>query len=1522
MRWCILISVTLVGLLIFTSFSTYSLAHNDQIKLNNDDFEFKSSQLTGNPRQAISGFFTENYGQWNSEITFKANTRFGQIALGIGCVYYNVIENKPSNNFLDQIIRDKELLNNNPKNEKISGCVLKLNFDNSLAVKPIGIEPMKHKNNYFIGNDPSKWSSDVLNYRKVIYYNLWNNIDLVYYFNDQGLKYEFILYPGASPNDIRITVDGHSSLSIQNNELIIGTQNGIEITDGDFSLFFNDGSKEKIGGSFKVLDEEKYSFEVEDYDPTREIVIDPLLYSTFIGDDDEDYGYDLAIDSDGNIYITGYTSSWDFPDTPGAYDDTKDGYWDGFILKMNPGGNQLIYSTFIGGEEDDYCYDIDVDSDGNAYIVGSIQSNDFPNTTGAFDNDLDGWQDGFILKINPTGSKLIFSTYIGGDYYDHCQAIDIDSYGNVYATGNTESYDFPITDNAFDEEYNYYEDGFVLKLHPSGSSLRYSTFIGGSNADNIQDISVDSSGNAYVTGYTYSYDFPVTDNAYSTEKNLYYESFVLQLDNFGSNLIYSTFIGGNDGDYCYAIKIDSMGCAYITGFTYSSDFPTTDSAFDTSFYGYNDVFVSKLNSDGSNLIYSTFVGGESEDYSQDLIVDIYGNAHVVGYTQSMYFPTTEGAFDDTHSNWNDGFLFKIDPTGSEMIYSTYIGGVENDNGYDIELDSSGNALILGYTTSYDYPTTYNAFESDFSGGSDIFLSVFSYPKIPDAPQNLQAIAGNRCINLTWNAPYYDGGVSIKNYRIYRGINSSVLQPIKNVGNKLIYNDTGLVNGQIYYYNISAINVIGEGPLSSGITAIPITVPAVPRELQGTPGDGFVDLNWTPPKDNGGTEIIRFNIYKGSKHGKEILIDSVNGSTVTYRDLEVYNGKTYYYFITAENSMGESEPSDYIISTPKGAPGPPLELVAKSGNGVIELSWKPPSEFGGEIILEYRIYRGLKNGNETYLDAVTRTKTAYNDSAIVNGQNYVYYVTTVNSVGESGPSNKVSINPLARSNPPENVEITSGNRYSYLTWQQPQKLGGTNITEYRIYRGDELENLTYFYYVNGLTTYYNDTSVFNGKKYYYFVTAVNIEGESDSSNLVSTIPMGTPSAPQNANAESVSYGILISWYQPSDNGGSQILFYRLYRGLSSGDKDLLTIIEYEKRTYLDTTIDYGQTYYYHIIAVNSMGEGESSSEVAVIAQLIKTVPSPPRNLQVEPREGYMYLTWQPSEFNGGSSLVSYNIYRGSSSGDESELKSVDASSTSYHDSSVKTGKDYFYYITAINEVGESGPSDELNSTFNKTTSSRDSDRQSDIDNILLSIGIILVIIIIIIIILIFIFLRKRSREDRYYSGHYHQENYSRTPQRRQAYYDSRYSEDHEYLDDLEDWDRPKSRYPRSKSRPSSQMERRQYRTEHGYDSPPRRSKSRSRSSRTRRKSHRDHYSYPQEYEEYDLKYDHDELPEEDYVYDLDYEPRERPEFGEPRSRGERPSRRDEYVRRNRTRSKVDEFRKSPRVRERNKRRRIH
>ncbi|MBV6495881.1 MAG: hypothetical protein DCC44_05175 [Acidobacteria bacterium] len=608
-----------------------------------------------------------------------------------------------------------------------------------------GTEMLEHKTNYFKGRK-EHWRTNIANYRRVETRGIYNGVDMVWHGRERGgVQYDFIVQPGADASQIGWDIRGAHSAEIDaEGSLIIHTDYGDIRQERPYTYQDVNGSRQEVASSFTIDNSTRgdsvahIGFSLGEYDTAKPLTIDPSVnlskpsFSTFLGGTDIDEAQSLAVDSADNVYVTGYTYSTEFPTTPGTVDTSHNGESDVFVTKLNAAGTALIYSTYIGGGSGDLGIDLFVDGSGSAYIAGSTTSADFPTTAGAYDPSHNGYSDVFVTKLNTTGSTLTYSTFIGDVGDDYGWGVAVDTAGNAYLTGSTNSANLATTPGAYDTTFNGGQDVFVTKLNATGSAQVYSTFVGGSGTDSGHRIAIDSAGNAYVTGETQddTTDYPTTSGAPYPTHNGSTDAFVTKLNAAGSALLYSTFLGGISYDTGYGIAVDSSGNAFVTGWTSdaATDYPTTAGAYMTAHNGGLDVFVTKLDAAGSTLTYSTFIGGSGDDQANNIAIDPLGYVFVTGWTADAVtdYPTTAGAYDMTHNGGYDTFVTKLNTTGTALSYSTVIGGIFSDLGTDIAIDSSGNAFVTGYSTggAPGYPTTPEVFQPEYDGNIDSFVSKF------------------------------------------------------------------------------------------------------------------------------------------------------------------------------------------------------------------------------------------------------------------------------------------------------------------------------------------------------------------------------------------------------------------------------------------------------------------------------------------------------------------------------------------------------------------------------------------------------------------------------------------------------------------------------------------------------------------------------------------------------------------------------------------------------------------------------
>jgi len=1182
-------------------------------------------------------FFNENRGQFDEAIRFVAITDFGKVIFYDSRIVY--------------------ALNRYEAGKIFAVDYVTLTFPGSNVVKPKGMGLESHQSNFFIG-DSKDWVVGARNYRSIVYQGLWDGIDFIYEFRENGLKYEFIIAPLVPIDRLTIAVEG-ASLNRNTNSVTFDTGTS-HLTDGQLTVKY-ENSDQSLPAVF-IGQGDRFGFSVPQRDILKALVIDPLVYSTYMGGSGTygDSGQSIAVDSSGNAYVTGSTTSTDFP-LANAYQDTFGGGGsDAYVLKLNPNGSELIYSTFIGGNGGDGGGSTFVDSSGNVYVAGSTDSANFPlvnayqGTYGGGDNDA------FVLKLNPEGSALLYSTYFGGSGADGRIKMVVDSGGNAYVTGQTDSTDLPIA-NAYQATFGGGpQDAFAFKLNPTGSVLLYSTYIGGSDYDWGYSIAVDSGGNAFLTGCTASTNFPLV-NAYQSAYAGNGDAFVLKLNPTGNALIFSTYIGGSDGEMGYSICVDSTGNAYLTGNTWSTDFPLCNPFQSTKGGGWTDAFVLKLNPAGNALIYSTYVGGNSFDDGNWIAVDSSGNAFVAGYTGSTDFPLAN-AYQSTYGGGDaDAFVFKLNPTGNALLFSTYIGGSDDDNPHSIAVDSNGNFYVAGTTYSTNFPV-HNAYQGNLVGWRDAFIFKFRVPAPPSIVLNVTATAGNRQVTLDWQAPLDNGGSPITGYQVYRGTSSNGETRLIMLGDVLTYNDTPLTNGQTYYYKVSAINSDGdEGPQSSEVWATPVTVPNAPQGFEATAGNTQITLTWSSPGDNGGSAIVNFKVYRGTTSGEETLLTTL-GNVLTYTNIGLINGQAYYYKVSAVNSVGEGSQSDEVSATPVTVPTAPRGLQAVAGDSVVELNWTAPSYIGPGTI----VYHLFRNGSLLW----SGSGIIYTDTNVANGFSYTYNVAAGNSVGWGENSSVVLAAPIGPPSEPTGLMAIAGDQYVNLTWSAPAYWGPGGVTYHLFRDGVEIWS--------GTMPSHNDTSLVNGITYTYSVSASNSLGWGPNSTAVQATPQpdSVPTVPRGLTATAGNSLVDLNWTAPSYLGPGTIT-YHLFR-------DGTEVWSGTGLGHIDTGLTNFVAYSYTVAARNSIGWGLNCTAVQATPLPSEMKPTPPRDLVATPGYVNMTLTWNPPEYSNSSAVSGYMISYGTSP--SSMTNQITWNQLVYVLDGLTKGQTYYFKVAAQNNAG--------------------------------------------------------------------------------------------------------------------------------------------------------------------------------------------------------------------------------------------
>ncbi len=668
------------------------------------------------------------------------------------------------------------------------------------GVEPEGEDKLPGTSNYFRGNNPAKWHSGIVNFSKVRYAAVYPGVDLVYYGNQRQLEYDFVVAPGANPKPIQLHFAGAKGLKVDGEgNLAILAENGSVTFRKPMIYQTLHGVRVPVTGAFRLQGGNSVGFLIGAYDHVAQLVIDPILaYSTYFGGTNSDFVTAVTADVAGNAYVTGLTISEDFPLTAGAfqpvdYATPSNAVSTAFISKFNPSGTALLYSTYLGGvainqtlhAQGDYGKAIAVDAEGNVYVTGYTYSTDFPITSGAFQSQnqaaIQRLATGFVTKLNPSGTGLVYSTFLGGNTLDELTSVTIDAAGDAYTSGISFSSNFPTTPGALQTvNKSYASSGYnavISKLNPTGSALIFSTYLGGGSTDGstlgsvywTNPIAVDPSGNIYVAGFSSSGVFPVTSGAYQTTNHGSINVTVSKLNPTATHLLYSTYLGGSTLSYCEGLAVDSAGNAYVAGYTSDTDFPVTKGAFQTvnkadkntsiSPDSNQNGFLTKINPTGTGLVYSTYLGGSTGpwggDQIYDLAVDTSGDAYVAGSAMSADFPVTANAYQlknkgathccDYTAYTSNGFLTEFNPSGSALLYSTYLGGSgtqnptgpggSGDTAYALALGPNNTAYLTGFTTSANFPLSAGAFETRYHTLQNMgFVAEFELGSVPTAKE--------------------------------------------------------------------------------------------------------------------------------------------------------------------------------------------------------------------------------------------------------------------------------------------------------------------------------------------------------------------------------------------------------------------------------------------------------------------------------------------------------------------------------------------------------------------------------------------------------------------------------------------------------------------------------------------------------------------------------------------------------------------------------------------------------------------
>jgi hypothetical protein len=643
-----------------------------------------------------------------------------------------------------------------PEGERQTAAVRMTMVGGKSAESVHALDPQTTVSNYFYGSDSKRWLKNVRHYGRISYQGVYPGIDVVYYGNQRQLEYDFVVAPGADPSVIRLKFDGAQSVTAdKNGDLVLQTRYG-QLRQLKPVVYQDiDGVRRYVAANYTIREGNQAGFSLGEYDRSAKLVIDPILaYSTFLGGTGVESGYGIAVDAGQSVYVVGSTASSDFPVSSGLSGQTlyRGGASDAFVVKYNPAGNSIAFSTYLGGSGADSATVVGVDTAGNIIVGGNTDSANFP-TRNPLQPIIGGKHDAFLLKIGTAG--LIYSTFLGG--FEDDQAFGLAIQGeNAVVCGMTRSTNFWASGGLQPAYMGGITDGWVFKMDAVGQRI-WSTYLGGGGDDAANDVAVDTAGNVYVTGSTSSLGFPTTAGAYQPvirgRSPFLADAFVTKIKgDDGKQFLYSTYLGGTAFDEGTGIAVHTDGTAYVTGDTESVDFPTLNPLQGPP--GNRDVFVTKVNPAGTALLFSTYLAGSSVDTAAAIGLDPIGNAYILGTTTSDNFPVGN-PIQATRQGSNDLFVAKIDANGTSRVWVTYLGGSSDDIASGLAVDASSNIYLTGTTISANFPHLVSH-QPALSGAQDAFLTKIAGCDISVTPAGAaygpNTVLGSFTVNA-FNCPW-------------------------------------------------------------------------------------------------------------------------------------------------------------------------------------------------------------------------------------------------------------------------------------------------------------------------------------------------------------------------------------------------------------------------------------------------------------------------------------------------------------------------------------------------------------------------------------------------------------------------------------------------------------------------------------------------------------------------------------------------------------------------------------------------
>ncbi len=721
--------------------------------------------------------FIENDGQWDPEIRFVTETSFGRAAITDDGIIYDI--QRVSHHEED---RSEPLFPGfEPKTDlEIERDVIKVSFEGSIEPDIKGSGPLPQRYNYFIGNDPDKWVSGAVAYEKVMMQDIYDGIDARYYFNGGDLKYDLILDPYTDPDQIILKVEGADHLEVDDMSVSFVRSNGPLLHDSSLKVFHTD-DESTIEANFRLLNDHSYGFDLEEYDNSKKIVIDPVIRSAFHGGNDRDTIYGIDSTLDGRYIVTGYTGSTDFPTTPGSYQEeypNKTGYdyHISMIMGFGKDMDSLQFATYFGGNGTDYGTEIRLDDDGSIFVSGSTTSPDFPLTSGVYDNETNGGSDCYLSKFASSGSSLEFSTLLGGNHNDRPYSMELGPGGWIYLIGTTRSDDFPQT--ALYKNLSYpatYQAFFICQIDDQGKILRRSLVFNSTLWIGANDLLILENGNLLISANAGAYDIQTTSGCLNITGNTTNRwntaIFIMEVDLENHSVEKCARIAGDGRELGYSISMDDEGDIWVGGVTNSPDFPLTEDCFQSGPCNEYDLCIFELDGNLTELKYSTYISGDGDEHSITIDIDPKTNRiYAAGKSYSGNLYTTDDAFQKRSAGSSNGYLYVFNTTDHSLVHSTYLTSSGGEFLWD--MISVGNYTIAAGGCSFggEFPQGSSHIENRTDEFYYSILFEYQLPIPPEPPINLSidhfASEDNWHVNLSWSPPDDPGNGELIEYEVY------------------------------------------------------------------------------------------------------------------------------------------------------------------------------------------------------------------------------------------------------------------------------------------------------------------------------------------------------------------------------------------------------------------------------------------------------------------------------------------------------------------------------------------------------------------------------------------------------------------------------------------------------------------------------------------------------------------------------------------------------------------------------------